>query len=80
MMMDASQQQPPDASQQQAPDSGAQLNDQVRKMIMDIGQLAQRVPEAKAELDAAAGALTKASLKLVAGQKDQAPSQPMVGA
>lgn len=61
-------------------DSGMRMNDQIRQLIMQVGQLAQAVPEAQQELGAAAKALTAASLKLVAGQQEQQPSQPVIGA
>lgn len=61
-------------------DSSRAANDTVRQLIMQIGQLAQQIPEAQAEFGAAAKALTAASLKLVAGQQGQSPSQPLIGA
>lgn len=69
----------PSQQQSQSPDSGSRMNDQVRQLIMQIGQLAQGAPEAQAEFQAAAKALTAASLKLVAGQQQQPTGQPMVG-
>lgn len=70
----------PDAGAQQAPDSGSRVNDQIRQMIMQVGQLAQAVPEAQQELGVAAKALTAASLKLVAGQQGPPQGQPVIGA
>lgn len=73
---------PEDAIQPEAApaDSGRAANDQLRQLIMQIGQLSQNAPEAKQELDAAASMLTRAMLKLTAGQQEQQPSQPMIGA
>ena len=61
-------------------DAGLRANDQIRDLIMKIGQLAQGIPEAQPEFQAAAKALTAASIKLVAGQREPSPEQPVIGA
>lgn len=78
--MDASMQAEGQEPQSQSPDSGARSNDQVRQLIMQIGQLADQNPEAQQEFAAAAKALTAASLKLIAGQQSPSPSQAVIGA
>ena len=69
-----------DESQMALQGAGVRNNDQVRQLIMQIGQLAQQNPEAQQEFAAAAKALTAASVKLVAGQQSPSPSQPVIGA
>ena len=80
--MDQQQGPPPEQQQPQADsgDTGKRMNDQVRQLIMQIGQLAQAVPEAGQEFQAAAKALTAASLKIVSSQKEPSAGQPMIGA
>lgn len=69
-----------ESPEQSGADSAMRMNDQVRQLIMQVGQMASQIPEAQAEFAAAAKALTAASLKLVAGQQGPSPSQPVVGA
>ena len=69
-----------DESQMALQGGSARSSDPVRKLIMEIGQLAQQNPEAQQEFAAAAKALIAASVKLVAGQQSPSPSQPVIGA
>jgi hypothetical protein len=75
----------PDGGGQQAPPADPNAdrmadNTAMRQLIMQIGQLAQKNPEAAQELQAAAKALTAASLKMVAGKQEQTQQTPLVGA
>jgi hypothetical protein len=73
----------PDGPPQQAADPNADRmadNAAMRQLIMQIGSLAQKNPEAAQELQAAAKALTAASLKMVAGKQEQPQQTPLVGA
>lgn len=63
---------------EQTQDSSGDVNDQLRQLIMQIGQVAQRVPEAQQECQAAAQALTAASLKVVAGQREPPQGQAVI--
>ena len=60
-----------------APTAAAHYTDKVRQLIMQIGQLSQRVPEAQPEFQAAAKALTMAQMKMAASQE---PNQQPGGA
>lgn len=54
------------------------VNDQIRQLVMAIGQLSQQAPEVQQELQMAAKALTAAQLKLVSSQRDVEPGQAVV--
>lgn len=70
--------------EQPAPETAPQGDDDpagmLRQIIMQLGPIAQRIPEAQAEIQAAASALTQASLKAVASQREPAQGQAIVGA
>lgn len=75
MMIGNGGEQPPPEAKSAADPAGM-----LRAIIMQLGPIAQRIPEAQAEIQAAASALTQASLKAVASQQEPATGQPIVGA
>lgn len=61
-------------------DSTRAATDTIRQLIAQVGQLAQQLPEAQQELQMAATALTRASLKIAASLPSPATGQPLIGA
>ncbi len=74
MIGNGGEQPPPEAPQGDDPAT------MLRQIIMQLGPIAQRIPEASQEIQAAASALTQASLKAVASQREPSTGQAVVGA